>query len=329
MNKILCLSLLLLSLTACNKINNIMDGLEATPGKLDKTQQSMDETKEKLRLATLLETEREILEERNIENIIPIPTGMMAPALKFSESATPEELVRLTDVWLTGINKVTVLGGFDADGKPLTPTAETLNKDFFNKAGKLYGLMAIAGLTPQEKVIQIVHEQLEKKNYYTATLNFLALRGYFLSKILLKEKYFSKHADSADYIETTIKYLKYLNYLNELPIEAYGDGALRISTSGIFPNIYNLDFEMHHGVLINKEEKVIDSGVLELVPTHMQELWAEAARMQTTYVDEVHTTVDGVKSVTAKAELQRLTATAKAININLSRWGSDLKIAKP
>lgn len=329
MNKILCLSVLLLSLTACNKINNIMDGLEATPGKLDKTQQSMDETKEKLRLATLLETEREILEERNIENIIPIPTGMMAPALKFSENATPEELVRLTDVWLTGINKVTVLGGFDENGKPMPATAETLNKDFFNKAGKLYGLMAIAGLTPQEKVIQIVHDQLEKKNYYTATLNFLALRGYFLSKILLKEKYFSKHADSADYIETTIKYLKYLNYLNELPIESYGDGALRISTSGIFPEIYNLDFQIVHGLLINKEEKVIDSGVLELVSTNMQDLWGEAARMQTTYVDEVHTSAAGGKSLTAKEELKRLSATAKSININLNHWGSNLKVATP
>lgn len=246
MKNILMLSLVLLTLCGCDA----MDALKATKsmdGKMDSMNQKMDQmgemnskmskmndgmqkTVDGIHSQELLIPLENMIKAETIEYLFPVPTSLMPYAKKFSESASSQELVELTYLWLKHINEITPVPDIDKEGNPVDLTLEKTNAFRKQRIGKALALAAIAGFTPQETVEELVKEQIVGGTRHRKTaLKFLALRAFFIKDILLEKSLLEELMDEVGKLEDSIKYMNQLEYLISLPFA----NRIGIRTTGL------------------------------------------------------------------------------------------------
>lgn len=207
--KLLVLALSLLVLSGCGALNATTE----MNGKMDQTNSKMDETngqlKEVERLTKLGVGLDNLMKPENIENLYPVPFGMLAWGRQIGENATPEELVKLTLLWVREINKQ----------DPDEGCTDACLKQFeHKKMARYYALWIMAGTAQQPKVLEMV-----KKIYYgngeykRAVLSFLMARAAYIETFGLKEYLFSQPMTVIGELEAAYEQVSNLDYLVRLP----------------------------------------------------------------------------------------------------------------
>ncbi|MGZ3771316.1 MAG: hypothetical protein ACXVCP_18320 [Bdellovibrio sp.] len=246
MKKILMLSLTVLALCGCDamdalkatksmdgkmdSMNHKMDQMGEMNSKMSKMNDGMQKTVDGIHSQELLIPLENMIKAETIEYLYPVPTSLMPYAKKFAESASNQELVELTYLWLKHINEITPVQDIDKDGKPVDLTLEQTNAFRKQRIGKALALAAIAGFVPQETVEQMVKEHIVGGTRHRKTaLQFLALRAFFIKDILLEKSLLEELMDEVGKLEDSIKYMNQLEYLISLPFA----NLISVRTTGL------------------------------------------------------------------------------------------------
>lgn len=212
-------------LSGCKALKAI-DSANAIPGKLDQTYAQIErtntgitETNESVRLQKLILAKNDMLDDKNTVDLEPVALGMIAGAKKFGEAATTEELVEYTRVLLLKIkDQFPDESMKNAEGK----YPKALMKEYdHKKMVDLHQIMTIAGFCPQEKVDQIIEEQIYGGGLYQRTAYaFLMARVLFLGTYL-QETSFAEPMDTVNIMRETITRLGAIDKILKTPFKEH------------------------------------------------------------------------------------------------------------
>ena len=169
--------------TGCNAIkaldstaNTMPNTMSSMNAKMDQTNKGIQSTNESVRLQKLILAKDDMLKPENTRDLEPVALGMIAGAKKFGEAATSEELIEFTYVLLKEIR----------EQKPADePTNDVKAAYDHDKMIKLSQILTIAGFTPEEKIDQIIDEQIYGSGLYIdEAYAFLMARSMFLGTYL-------------------------------------------------------------------------------------------------------------------------------------------------
>ncbi|MGZ3790582.1 MAG: hypothetical protein ACXVLQ_18875 [Bacteriovorax sp.] len=206
------------ALTAIDSANSIPGKLDQTYSQIQKTGEGIDYTNEKIRLNALKLAKDDILDSKNTENLEPVALGMIPGAKLFGKVATTEELMEYTFLLLQEIKDVKPDESLiNADGKfPANVVAEYDHK----KLVDLNQIYTIAGFCPQEKVDQIINEQIYGGGLYQkAAYVFLMARVQFLGTYL-QETFLAEPMDTVKIMRETIVRLGSIDSILKAPYKA-------------------------------------------------------------------------------------------------------------
>ncbi len=190
------------ALKAIDSANSIPEKLDATYSQIQKTNKGIDETNESVRLQKLMLAKNDMLDDKNTKDLEPVAFGMIAGAKKFGEAATTEELIEYTRVLLLQIKKQRPDDSLrDENGKFPKSVVEFYDH---KKMVDLNQIMTIAGFCPQEKVDQIIEDQIARRGLYESTAYvFLMARVMFIGTYL-QETLLADPIDSVEVMRETI-----------------------------------------------------------------------------------------------------------------------------
>ncbi|MFA6236338.1 MAG: hypothetical protein WC635_03335 [Bacteriovorax sp.] len=221
-------SLILISLlgvmTGCKALK-ALDSVNATPEKMDETlveirksNDGISSTNESIRLQKLILSKNDMLDEKNTENLEPVALGMIAGAKKFGEAATSEELIEYTRVLLLQIKKEKPDDSLkDENGKYPAKVIAAYDHQKMINMSQIY---TIAGFCPQEKVDQIINDQIFAGGLYQKTAYiFLMARVQFIGTYL-QETLLGEPIDTVKIMKETITRLGSIDYILKLPFKA-------------------------------------------------------------------------------------------------------------
>jgi hypothetical protein len=159
--------------SAANKMPNTMTSMN---NKMDETNKGIQSTNESVRLQKLILAKDDMLKPENTRDLEPVALGMIAGAKKFGEAATTEELIEFTYVLLKQIR----------EEKPVDLNAPGVKEAYdHDKMIKFSQLNTIAGFAPEQKVDQIINEQIYGSGLYIdEAYAFLTARVLFLGTYL-------------------------------------------------------------------------------------------------------------------------------------------------
>lgn len=207
------------ALKAIDAANSIPGKLDQTYAQIEKTNSGITETNESVRLQKLILAKNDMLDDKNTVDLEPVALGMIAGAKKFGEAATTEELVEYTRVLLLKIKDQFPDESLkNADGK--YPKAIMKEYDH-KKMVDLHQIMTIAGFCPQEKVDQIIEEQIYGGGLYQRTAYaFLMARVLFLGTYL-QETSFAEPMDTVNIMRETITRLGAIDKILKMPFKEH------------------------------------------------------------------------------------------------------------
>jgi hypothetical protein len=205
--KRITLALLAVVAVGCQKIDKSIDSVNAMPAKMDGLQ-------EKINRQGAFLTFKELVDETNAEEILPIPFDLMGFAKEFGKFATVEDLVELFYLYNKKLNEVVI--------DSAAPTPEEIKRFNHKKSHELAALQAVAGLLPQEKVQAVIDERIMTDDRYRdAGLTMLMMRVQFLRDVLLELSLFSEPIDVVGEFEKAIEYGKQIDFVARLPFTKY------------------------------------------------------------------------------------------------------------
>lgn len=210
-------------MTGCKALKAI-DSANAIPGKLDqtyeqiqKTRDGIDYTNEKVRLQALVLAKNDMIDDKNTQDLEPVALGMIAGAKKFGEVATTEELMEYTRVLLLEIKDQKPDESLkDPSGKyPPLIVALYDHKKLVN----LNQIYTIAGFCPQNKIDQIIKDQIYDGGLYQRTAYvFLMARVQFLGTYL-QETLLAEPMDTINITRETISRLGAIDSILKMPFK--------------------------------------------------------------------------------------------------------------
>lgn len=203
------LTLVLMAVLAvgCQKIDKSIDSVNAMPAKMDGLQAKID------RQGAFL-TFKELVDETNAEEILPIPFDLMGFAKEFGKFANEEDLVELFYLYNKKLNEVVI--------DSTNPTPEEIKRFNHKKSHELAALQAVAGLMPQEKVQGIIDSRiLRDDRYRDAGLAMLMMRVQFIRDVLLELSLFSEPIDVVGEFEKAIEYGNQIDFIARLPFTKF------------------------------------------------------------------------------------------------------------
>lgn len=232
-------SFLLFAGLGCSKIDSAMEGMK-------KTTANMEKTSENMRLQAMSMSIESMFSTRARAELYPVPTGVLPGASKFGQYANAQEMIDLTQVWLSRIDKIERLTKFDENGDEVPLTIEEKNADLLDRYHTFQALSAIAALAPQHKVEEIAatHIQVPGSRYRQSALNFIMLRAYFLRAVMIGEALLSKDFDNIGDAQKASEYQRQVDwivkqpYANSLYVKTRG-----LTTGGNYSKIQNLDIK--------------------------------------------------------------------------------------
>jgi len=233
MKNILLIAALSMSAFSCELLDAVKS-VNSMPKQMNGMNENMTDMKDKM---GELEMSRDLDNVENYSVISPVPYKLLAPATKFGEFAPSMDLIkwfytRRQTVEGSSFRDNVANGGTDADGKPTQAAAdyEMMKIRYAN------ALAAVAGLAPQGKTEELV-AVLENGNEYSGSVvEFLAMRYYFLTNVLLENKYKDTVLKDIGELEQAVTYLKNAEFIVSRP---YVDQLVVTTTSfEIYPE-YN------------------------------------------------------------------------------------------
>ncbi|UOF00165.1 hypothetical protein [Bdellovibrio reynosensis] len=227
--KVLFSLIICCSLLACG-LHEALEGTKQVPGKMDQTNGNMKKMLEEMKTTnkgvhdqSLLLPLENLIKEENHDTLAPVPFKLMPFGKKFAESATAEELIELTYLWLKEVDEALPAKDIDeATGDEVPYTKKQVHKINTQKIAKLTALQVIAGFAPQETVQEIINNYIVANNreggrrFEETGYAFLMLRTVFIRDVLLKESIMATSIDNIGKLEEAMKYIKKLDAIARL-----------------------------------------------------------------------------------------------------------------
>ncbi len=168
---------------AMDNTNKMLKTTEAMNSKMEQTNAGIESTNESVRLQKLILSKDDMLKDENTRNLEPVALGMIPGAKKFGEAATTTELVEFTYLLLKEINDQKPDESDRLENGEYKP--EVIAAYDHIKMIKFSELITIAGMAPEEKVDQIIQEQIYGGGLYQEeAYAFLMGRVMFLGTYL-------------------------------------------------------------------------------------------------------------------------------------------------
>ena len=200
-------SLIILSLLTLVVGCDAVDAMKATKDmksatssmneKMNLTNIGIQETNESVRLQKLMLAKNDMVDDKNTQDLEPVALGMIAGAKIFGTTATSEELIEYVRKLVLEIKDVKPNESLkDAQGKFSPNIIELYDHKKMINLSQIY---TIAGFCPQEKVNQIIAEQITGKGgtYRSTAFIFLMARVQFLGTYL-QETFFADPLDTVE-----------------------------------------------------------------------------------------------------------------------------------
>lgn len=197
---------ILVSLTACGKLNETLERTKSMPDKMDRMYAETTKLPCELKSGISFEA---LLKEEMGRHLIPVPFDLMPFAKKFAQCASNQDLTEVIDLWLNKFNEVAL--------EVENPTPEQIAKFDHEKLHMLSALEAVAGFIPDDKVKQIVETQIRSDGpYRPAMMSMLMMRVRFLRDVLLNAKLFSKGMSTVGHLQLAVSYAESIEYVSRL-----------------------------------------------------------------------------------------------------------------
>lgn len=188
------------------------------------------------------------------------PLAMIPGGEIVAKYAYPHELMKLTSLMLREIDMVRPDTARQGDAAYMQSLAD-------EKYAKVMAVEIIAAMTSQEKVEQIVHDQIEGGGRYMRTaLQFLALRMAFTRDVLLDGDILAEKLETQEQLRTAIERISNLDYIARLPYAK----DISVKTRGLLPPYDNLNEIMDPRMVVPYWGRVAGAIDQELDPRRAQ-----------------------------------------------------------
>lgn len=284
--KILILSVMSVALFSCGKLNSVLDKAEDIPNQLNTANGNMKELERK---TVLSEMKKELDDTKNYKVLSPVPYDLMAPAKKIAEHFTADEVVQWTYTMLGKINNARYDDNY---GKPIDAANPEAVEYERNKLGVFNALSAVAAFLPESTVDRLTSKVYTSEEYTTTVLNILAMRSYFIQKVMLKEKYAASKLTDIGTVEAAIGYNQSLEKVLKLSFAGY----VRSDVSG-----FNLMTDLN-------TELTFDLSIVD-----MKTNWKNIERGMNTYLKVTQFSVD--------TQTSRVNNARAIVNAGLQAYG--------
>jgi PBP1b-binding outer membrane lipoprotein LpoB len=204
-------------LVGCGKLNGTMDATQQMPDKMDQTFQQIKTTNDQMKttndtvkqepVAIALE---KLQDPANGSNLLPIPFDLMPWAETFGQYASTDQVIKIVYLWVQKLNTTTLD----------IPNPTDADKAVFNQRlmQTFMSLESVCGLLPDDKVQQIVKEQIgDEGRFQTTAMQMLMLRVRFLRDVMINSSLLSEPIDNAGKLEQGIAYANSIEYVARLP----------------------------------------------------------------------------------------------------------------
>lgn len=216
--KILILSLVSLMLFSCGKLESVLDKADNDiPNNLLLTNARLSEVERKTVLAAM---KPELEDAKNYQILSPVPYDLMAPGKLFAENIKALEVIEWMYTHLSKINNARYDDNF---GKPIDGEKNPESLEYEkNKLGLFNALCVVSTFLPESVVDELVSKVYTSEEYASTTImNILAMRVYFIQKVMLKEKYASSKLTDIGAVESAIQYNQAIEKILKLPFAGY------------------------------------------------------------------------------------------------------------
>ncbi len=212
---ILCATSLVLF--SCGKLDSVLDKADnVIPNQLDKTNSRLSEVERKTVLAAM---KPELEDSKNYQILSPVPYDLMAPGKLFGENVTAQEVIEWTYNHMSKINNARYDDNF---GKPVDANDSEAIAYERKKLGLFNALCVVATFLPENVVDQLISKVYTSEEYASTTImNILAMRAYFIQKVMLKEKYAPSKLTDIGAVEAAIGYNQSLEKILKLSFAGY------------------------------------------------------------------------------------------------------------
>lgn len=210
--------IMILALSSCGQIKNIMDGTEKLPSQIQETNNGMAKTNEAIRLQKIGVALGIMQDPKNRVTLAPIPSDMMSGGKIMGESLHADEALLFVKNYLVKINEVSF-----ADTYPLadegTEEGQKLKFAFMmDKLADLSMLIVVSGNIPDDLIEQMVVEQSEQGAYRDILFQLLKMRAAYYSDMMLHAAMLDgdKKLETLGQIEKAMEYAGKLDYICDL-----------------------------------------------------------------------------------------------------------------
>ncbi|MBC7537407.1 MAG: hypothetical protein H7281_01195 [Bacteriovorax sp.] len=185
--------------------------------KMDKTNIGIQETNDSVRKQKLILSINDMLDDKNTKDLEPVAIGMIAGAEEFGKAATTEETIKYTYKLLLEIKDVKPNEALkDTNGNYPASVVEAYDHKKMINLSQIY---TIAGFYPQDKVDQIINEQIYGGGRYQRTAYiFLMARVQFLGTYL-QETLFAEPLDTVEAMRELIVRLGAMDSILKSPFK--------------------------------------------------------------------------------------------------------------
>jgi hypothetical protein len=202
-----------ITLTGCGAINGTMNATEQMPAKMDDTIGQMKRTNETVEQQPVEIALEKMLDPQNGVALNPIPFDIMPYAETFGKYATTDQIVKIVYLWMQKLNM-----RVPDQASPTPDQVATFNQQ---QNQTFYALESICGLLPDDKVEQIVHDEIVGAGRFkNAALQMLMLRVRFIRDVLIHASLLSEPIDNVGKLEYGVNYANSIDYIARLPFAA-------------------------------------------------------------------------------------------------------------
>ncbi len=242
--KFLILAISIMTLSACDKINHMMDmpdKMDSMNNKMDKME-SMDKKMDKMdsmdvrmeKMASGMDATvvgindqrvmlpfQQLMDEANYERLSPIPSQLMPWAQKFAQAIPAKDFAELTYLWLKEIREVNPPKDLDKEGNEVKYSEAQVSKINKVKLGRFYALLSVCGFLSDEKVNEIIDLHIKQYSRFEKTAyKILMMRAQFIRDILLNQSLLSEPLSTVGEFKESMMYIGQLDFIARLPFKA-------------------------------------------------------------------------------------------------------------
>lgn len=211
--KITVLAILSLSLLVGCGINSTLSATKSMPGKMDDTLNQMKKTNETVEQEPVAIALEKMQDPQNGLALTPIPFDIMPWAETFGKYASNDQIIKIVYLWVQKLNQRAI------EASP--PTADQIAAFNHQQLQTLYALESVCGLLSDEKVQQIVADQITGAGrFQKAAMQMLMLRVIFIRDVMVHASLLSDPLDNAGKLEFGVNYANSIEYVARLPFAA-------------------------------------------------------------------------------------------------------------